>query len=198
MITIQLCMCVCVCIFPIRNSVLWWWKTWEKQILIPFVVVQLPSHARLFVTPRTAGHQAPVPLAIPRSSCPLHRWCHPVISSSDPLCSSCPLSFPAWRSFPLSQLFALGDQTTRASASASVLPVSIQGWFSLRLTGLISFLRDSQESSPTPQFEGISVLVLCLLYCPALTTTRDHWEDHSLDHMDLCWQNDVSTFLCTV
>ena len=73
----------------------------------------------------------------------------------------------------MSWLLISDNQNTGASASASVLPMSIQGWFSLRLTGLISFLRDSQESSPTPQFEGIYSLVLCLLYGPALTSVHD-------------------------
>ena len=54
--------------------------------------------------------------------------------------------------------------------------------------------RDFQESSPAPQFEGINSLVLCPLYGPALTTVRDHWEDHSLDYMDFCWQSNVSAF----
>ena len=74
------------------------------------------------------------------SSCPSHWWCHPAISSSDALLSFCPQLFPASGIFPVSQLFTSGDQNTRTSASASVLPVSIQGWFPLRLTGLISLL----------------------------------------------------------
>jgi len=67
------------------------------------------------------------------------QWCHPVISSSDTL-FFCPQSFPASGTFPMSQLFVSGDQNTGASASASVLPMSIQGWFPLRLTGLITSL----------------------------------------------------------
>ena len=59
---------------------------------------------------------------------------------SDVLFSFCPQSFPASRTFPMSRLFAPGDQKTRISASALVLPMSIQGWFPLRLTGWISFL----------------------------------------------------------
>ena len=72
------------------------------------------------------------------SSCPLNRWCHPTISSSVTLFSCCLQSFLASGSFPMSQVFASGDQ--RASASAWVLPKSIQGWFPLKLTGLISLL----------------------------------------------------------
>ena len=74
------------------------------------------------------------------SWCPLHQWCHPTISSSVTLFAFCPQSFPASGSFPMSQLFASGDQNTRILTSASVLLMSIQGWFPLRLTGLISLL----------------------------------------------------------
>ena len=74
------------------------------------------------------------------NSCPLHRWCHLAISSSNSLLSFCPQSFPASGTFSINWLFASGDQNTGASASVSVLPKSIQGWFSLRLTGLISLL----------------------------------------------------------
>ena len=69
-------------------------------------------------------------------SCLLSQWCYPTISSSVPF-SSCAQSFPASGSFPVSQLFELGGQRIGASASASVLPMNIQDWFSLRLTGSI-------------------------------------------------------------
>ena len=68
---------------------------------------------------------------------PSSRWCHPTISSSV-ISSSCLQSFPASGSFPVSQLFASCDQSIGASASASVLPMNIQDWFPLGLTGLIS------------------------------------------------------------
>ena len=74
------------------------------------------------------------------SSCPLHWWCHPTISSSVILFSFCPQSFPASGTFPMSRLFASGDQNTGASVLASAVPMSIQGWFPLRLTALISLL----------------------------------------------------------
>ena len=73
------------------------------------------------------------------SSCPLHWWYHPDSVSSDTL-FFCPQSFPASGTLPVSWLFISGDQNTGASASASVLPVSIQGLFPLRLTGLIFLL----------------------------------------------------------
>ena len=80
---------------------------------------------------------SPSPEVCP-SSCPLHWWCHPASSPSDTIFSFYPQSFPAPWIFPVSQLFASSNQDTRASASASVLPVSIQGGFPLRLTSLIS------------------------------------------------------------
>ena len=73
------------------------------------------------------------------NSCPLSWWCHPTISSSVAPFSSCPQSFPASESFPVSQFFASGGWSVGVSASASVLPMNIQGWFPLGLTGLISF-----------------------------------------------------------
>ena len=72
------------------------------------------------------------------NSCPLSQCYHPTVSSSVTPFSSCSQSFSASGSFPMSQLFTLDDQSTGASASASVLPMNIQGWYSLGLIGLIS------------------------------------------------------------
>ena len=82
---------------------------------------------------------SPPPRVCP-SSCPLHPWCHATISSCDALFSFYPQSFSASGSFPMSRLFKSGDKNIGASASASVLPVIIQGWFSFRLAGLISLM----------------------------------------------------------
>ena len=70
------------------------------------------------------------------NSCPRSQWCHSTISSSVCPLSSCLQSFPGSGSFPMSWLFASGGQSIGASASASVLPMNIQGWFPLGLTGL--------------------------------------------------------------
>ena len=88
------------------------------------------QHARLPCPSTTPGACS--------NSCPLSWWCHPIIPSSVTPFFSCPQSFPASGSFPLSWLFASGGQNIGASASASVLPMNIQGWFPLGLTGLIS------------------------------------------------------------
>ena len=83
----------------------------------------------------------PCPSPTPRvcsNSCPSGWWCHPTISSSIVPFSSCLQSVPTWGSFPMSHLFASCGQSVEASASASVLPVNIQDWFPLGLTGWIS------------------------------------------------------------
>ena len=91
--------------------------------------------------PQHARPPCPSPTArVYPNSCPLNWWCHPTISSSVIPFSSCPQSLPASGSFQMSQLFASGGQSIGALASVSVLPVNIQGWFPLGLTGLISLL----------------------------------------------------------
>ena len=88
------------------------------------------QHTRLpYPSPTPGGYS---------NSCPSSRWCHPTISSSAVPFSSHLQSFPASGSFPISQFFASGGQSIRVSASASVLPMNIQDWFPLGLTGLIS------------------------------------------------------------
>ena len=87
---------------------------------------------------------------------PSSQWCHPAISSSVIPFSSCPQSLPASESFPMSQLFAWGGQSPGVSALASVFPMNTQDWSPLEWTDWISRSpRDSQESSPTPQFKSI-------------------------------------------
>ena len=117
---------------------------------------------------------SPVPEVHP-NSCPSSQWCHPAISSSVVPFSSCPQSLPASGSFPMSQLFARGGQNIAVSASASVPPMNTQDWSPLGWTGWISFSpRDSQESSPTPQFKSINSSALSFLQSPTVTSIHDH------------------------
>ena len=105
------------------------------------VVVLSLSRVQLFATPWTAERQTSLSFTISRvheNLCPLSQWCDPTISSSATPFSICLQSFPASGSFPMCYLFASGGQSI--GASASVLPISIQGWFLLGLTGLISLL----------------------------------------------------------
>ena len=153
------------------------------------VIVQLPCHVWLFVTRGLQHDRLPCPSpssGVCPSSSQLHRWCHPAISSSDALSSSSQ-SFPESGTFPMSQLFTTDDQNTGVSASASVLPMSIQGWFPIRLTGWISlqFKGLSRVFSNTT-VKSINSSALHLLYGPAVITVHDHWEVHNLDYKDLC------------
>ena len=101
------------------------------------------------------------------NSRPSSQWCHPAISSSVISFSSCPQSLPASESFPMSQLFTWGGQSTGVSALASFLPKNTQGWSHLEWTGWSPCSpRDCQESSPTPQFKSISSSALSFLHSP--------------------------------
>ena len=114
----------------------------------------------------------PCPSPTPRvylNSCPSSGWCHPAISSSVIPFSSCPQSLPASGSFQMSQIFVSGAQIIGVSASTSVLPVNTHDWSPCSP-------RDSQESSPTPQFKSINSSALSLplvqLAHPYMTTGK--------------------------
>ena len=116
-------------------------------------------------------------------SCPLSWWCYPTISSSVVAFSTCPQSFPASGSFPVSWVFVSGSQSIGTSASGTVLPMNFQGWFPLGLTIWSSCCPgDSQRSSQAPQFKSISSSVLSLLYGPTLTSVHDYWKNHNLGY----------------
>jgi len=118
------------------------------------------------VTPWTAGCQAS--LSITNSWSLLKIMSIMSVMPSNHLILCCPLLppsiFPASGSFQLSQFFASGGQSIGVSASASVLPMNIQNWFP----------RDSQESSPSPQFKSINSSVLSFLYSSTLTYIHDY------------------------
>ena len=99
--------------------------------IVSVVAVQLLSHVWLFATSWTAACQASLSITISRNLLKFisSQWCHPAISSSVVPFSSCPQSFPASGSFQMSQLFTSGGQSIGASASASDLPINLQGLF---------------------------------------------------------------------
>ena len=110
----------------------WWLLLFSHWV----VFYSLPPHEQQHAS-------LPCPSVSPwvfSTSRPLSQWCHPAISSSVIPFSSCPQSFPASGSFPVSWLFASGGQSIGVSASASVLPMNIQDWFPLGSTGSISLL----------------------------------------------------------
>ena len=134
----------------------------------------------------------PCPSPSPRAcsnSCPLSQWCYPIISSSVVPFFSCPQSFPASGSFLMTQLFASGDQSIGASASALVLLMNSQDWFP---SGLVWFHCCSRYFSSTtiqkykffstpPYFWSNSHICSWLLEKPHL-------------YMEFCQQSDVSAF----
>ena len=128
---------------------------YEVFVVAVFVAVQSLSRVWFFATPWAMVRQAPLPMS-PRvcsNSFPLSHWCYITISSSAAPFSFCLQSFPASGSFPMSQLFPSGSQSTEASASAWVLPMHIQGWFSWGRTGLISLQFLESPSSERQKVE---------------------------------------------
>ena len=127
------------------------------------------QHARLPCPSPTPGAYS--------NTCPSHRWCHPTISSSVVSLSSRLQSFPASGSFPMSQFFASGTQSTGVSVSASFLSMNIQdwsplgwtGWISLQSTGLLSLL---QHHSSKASILQCSALFRVQLSHPYMTTGK--------------------------
>ena len=121
-------------------------------------------------------------LGVHPDSRPSSQWCHPAISSSVVPFSSCPQSLPAAESFPMSQLFAWGGQSTGVSALASFLPKRSQGWSPSEWTGWISLQSNglSRVFSST-MYKSINSSMLSFLHSPTLASIHDHWENHSLE-----------------
>ena len=121
-------------------------------------------------------------------------WVSDVSQPSHPLSS---LSLPACsiRVFSNESVLHISGRTIGVSAPASVFPMNIQYWFPLGLTGWCPCSqRDSQVSSPTPQFRSISSMTLSFVYGLTLTFIHDYWKNHSFDWMDLCQKSNVSDF----
>ena len=118
------------------------------------------------------------------------------IQPSHPLSSpSPPQSLPASGSFPVSKLFTSGGQSTGASVSASVLPMNVQDWFPLGLTGWISLQsKGLLKVSSNTTVQKHRLFGSQLLYSPTVTSLHDYWKNYSFDYTDLCWQSIVSVF----
>ena len=123
------------------NSRSWWW-TGRPGVLQSSSVQFSHSVVSNCLRPYEPQHtRPPCPSPTPgvySNSCPLSWWCHPTILSSVVPFSSHLQSFPAWGSFPMSQLFTSGGQSIGISASTSVLPMNTQDWSPLGWTGWIS------------------------------------------------------------
>ena len=160
------------------------------------VVVQLLSQIWLFVTPWTAARRVSLSFTISRSLLQL--------VSIESVMPSHPLSlpflfclqfFPASGSFPVNWLFTSGGWSIGASASASVLPMNIRGWFPLGLTGLISLLCKglwrvfSSTTVRKHQFFGAQLSLWSNSHIHTWLLGK-----HSFDYMHFCWQSDISAF----
>ena len=155
------------------------------------------SVIKLWPIPWTAAH--PTSLSFTISQSLLKLMSIESVMPSNHLILCCPLLllpsvFPSIRVlFPVSKLLASGGQNIGTSPSASVLPVNIQDWYPLGLTGLISL------SLLQPHNLKASILWHSTFFCgPTLTSVYECWKNHSFDYMDLCWQSDVSIFCYTV
>ena len=135
--------------------------------------------------PQQARPPCPSPTpGVHPNPCSLSQWCHPTISSSIVPSSSCPQSFPASGSFQVSQLFASGGQSIGVSTSGSVLPMNTQGLISCKIDcldllavqgTLKSLLQHHSSKASILQCSAFFILSL------TLTSTHDHWKNHSLD-----------------
>ena len=181
-------------IYVLSNSIV--------ECLFPFILANLILFSRSIMsdsaTPWAAACQASLSITISRSWLKFMSIKLVMPSNHRVFCSSfsfCLQSFPASGSLPMSWLFTSGGQNIGASASVSVLPMNIQGWFHLGLTGWISLLsKGLPRVSQTPQFKSINSSALSLLYGSIFTSIHDYWENHSFDYMDICWQSNVSAF----
>ena len=165
-------------------------KIWQKiyrripskaWITLQSVIVYLPYFSLLFSYSVMSNSSQPHGLQHARllcpspspgacsNSCTLSRWCHPTLSSSV-VPFSCFQSFPASGSFPMSQLLAAGGQSIGASVSVLVLPMNIQDWSPLGLTGLILQYKELSRVF----YNTITSSALSLLYGPTLTSIHDY------------------------
>ena len=172
--------CGFLCLYPIWDSLSCCFNLFfSVQFSCSVVSYSLRPHGLQHTKP-------PCPSPTPRvyiNSCPLSQWYHLTISSSVIPFSSCPQAFPASGSFQMSQLFTSGGQNTGVSASASVLPMNTQDWFSLGWTDWISLQSKglSRLFSNTTVQKHQFLSAQLSLWPTTLTSIHDYWKNHSLD-----------------
>ena len=156
--------------------------TWaySKPIQLLAIIIQLLSYSWLFAI-NGLLHQASLSLTISWSLLKLW-WCYPTISSSVIPFSSHLQSFPAWGSFQMSQFFTWGFKVLEFQLQHQSFHWTLRTDFLQNgLVGCPCSPRDSQESSPTPQFKSINFSVFSFVYSPTLISIHDYWKKHSLD-----------------
>ena len=157
---------------------------WDLSFPVQFNLIT--QSVWLFAAPWTAARQAS--LSITNSQSLFKLMSIGSVMPSNHLILCCPpllppSIFPSIRVFSNESVLCMHQVAqVLVSAAESVLPMNIQDWYPLGWTGWISLQsKDSQESSPTPQFKSISSLVLSFLYSPTLTSIHDYWKNHSFD-----------------
>ena len=166
--------------------------------IVQFSSVQSLSCVRLFATPWVTARQASLSITNPQSLLKL-RPIESVMPSSHLIPCHPLLLLPP---IPPSIRVFSNESTLRMrwpkywSFSFSINPPSDHpGLISSRMDWLdLLAVQGALKSSPTPQFKSINFSALSFLYSPTLTSIHDHWKNHSLDQMDLCWQSNVSAF----
>ena len=146
--------------------------------------IQFLSCIRLFATPWAAAQQASLSITNSRSSLKLMSIQSVMPSNRIILCRPLlflPSIFPSTRVFSNEAVLCIRWPSIGVSASTPVLPVNTQDWSPLGWTGSLWSPRDSQESSPTPQFESINYSVLSLHYGPTLKSIHDYRKNHRFD-----------------
>ena len=163
--------------------------------LVTASVSSVAHHIQLFAIPWTAAQQASLVNQLPELAQTHVYWVGDAIQPSHPLLSlPCLQSFPASGSFPMSMFFTKRGQSIGVSASTWILPMNIQDWFPLGLAGLISLQSRRLKSLLQNHSSKASILQHLAFFIVQLTFIHDHWKNHSLDQMDLCWQSNVSAF----
>ena len=180
--------------FILLSFIIFLWVIW-RFLKIPsgctfstvqFSSVLLLSCVRLFVTPWIAACQASLSITISGSSLKLMSIESVMPSSHLILCrplllQPCPQSLPASESFPMSQFFTWGGQSTRVSASASVLPMNAQDWSPLEWTGWMDLLAVQGTLKNLPQHHSSKASILHHSAFFTVQLSHDHRKNHSLD-----------------
>ena len=162
-----------------------WWESKMKSTwpIIFVIVFQFFSHVWLFTNPWSAACQVPLSFTISQSLLKFMSIELVMLYNNFKLCL-CLQSFPASGSFPVSWLFASGGQSIVASASATVLPMNIQGWFPFRIDWLDLLAIQGTLKSLLQHHSSKASIVGCLafLYGPTLTSIHDYWKNLSFDY----------------
>ena len=160
--------------------------------------VQLLSRVQDSATSWTAARQASLSITNSRILLSLMSIVLVILSNHLILCRPLllPSIFPSIRVFSNESVLCIRWPEYWSSSFSISLSNEYSGLISFRMDwlDLLARPRESQESSPAPQFKGTNSLVLSLFYCPALTSICDYWENHSFDYTDLCRKNNASAF----